>query len=250
MPVRAKSQAPAYHFVDPKTLSDELGVCAVGGPINADRLLTAYHQGIFPWSGTPVQWCCPDPRAVFMEVRLPRKLGKMIRRGNFSLSFDMAFRDVVTACAEAHADREGEGGTWITPEFIDGYNALHRRGYAHSVEIWQGDSLVGGLYGVQLGGLFSGESMFHRVSDASKVAFAALVYQLRAIGIVLLDGQVINLHTYRLGAVQVPRKDYLDVLPNVIAAEVKFNGKVWPREGPAAALGLPTVEMPLRPMSS
>ena len=133
-----------YAFPDPEVYADEAGVVAVGGPMNADRLLAAYARGIFPWSGEPVRWYSPPLRAVFLEVRLPRKLGKMMRRGQFSVSYDQAFAEVMRACAEQHGGTAGEA-TWITDEFVRAYTDLHRRGHAHSVEIWQAGQLVGKL---------------------------------------------------------------------------------------------------------
>ena len=211
----------------PPDSADEDGVVAVGGPLCCERLLEAYAKGIFPWSGEPVRWYSPDPRAIFWDIRLPRRLAKMVRRGGFTVTYDQAFDAVIRGCVEAHQD----DGVWITDEFVDGYSALHRDGYAHSVEVWQGGRLVGGLYGVQLRGLFAGESMFHRASNASKVAFAFLVWQLRVLGTVLLDCQVLTEHTHRLGAVWVHRADYLRLLEQAMRVPTRYEGRRWPARG-------------------
>lgn len=216
----------SYAFPDPHQ-TDEHGVVAVGGPFDGKRLLEAYRQGIFPWNGDPVRWYCPEPRSIFWQVRLPRRLGRMVRRGSFRVTFDEAFAQVVAACAAHHR----AAGEWITPAFEHSYGELHEMGHAHSVEVWQGDRLVGGLYGVQVGGVFSGESMFHRVPEASKVAFAALAHHLYASGVVLFDSQVINEHTHALGAVLVHREDFLQLLRFARDAPARYDGQRWPRAG-------------------
>ncbi|MBK6849219.1 MAG: leucyl/phenylalanyl-tRNA--protein transferase [Proteobacteria bacterium] len=223
----ASPELRAHGFGEPKLVGAE-GIVAVGGAFTVERLLVAYRHGIFPWDGDPVRWCCPDPRSIFWKVRLPRRLGKSVRRHQLRVTFDEDFEGVIRACAEHH---RSEKGTWITPQFIAGYVALHAAGHAHSVEVWQGDRLVGGLYGVQLNGMFAGESMFHRVTDASKVAFAALVHQLQAVGTVLFDCQAINLHTHRLGAALVARADYLRMLAFALGVATRGDGERWPRSG-------------------
>jgi leucyl/phenylalanyl-tRNA--protein transferase len=228
--------ASVHRFPDPRDADDE-GVVAVGGPLKAKRLLAAYRQGIFPWSGEPVRWHSPDPRSIFWEVKLPRKLGKMVRRAGFTVSYDRAFRQVAQACADVHRP-EGE---WITPAFVEAYVELHQLGYAHSVEVWQQGELAGGLYGVHVDGLFAGESMFYHVSNASKVAFAALVYHLDALGVALFDCQVINLNTYNLGAALVHRDDYLRMLKIALKLPTPFSGQRWPELGCA-----PLDETPLK----
>ncbi len=215
-----------WSFPHPET-ADEDGVVAIGGPMTPDRLLEAYSRGIFPWSGDPVRWFSPDPRGIFWEIRLPRKLGKMMRRGGFEVTFDRDFDGVIRACREAHR----EGGVWITDPFIEAYNQLHRWGFAHSVEVWQQGELVGGLYGVHLRGLYAGESMFHRVTDASKVAFAHLAWHLQTIGTRLIDCQMITEFTWRLGAVLVTRRDYLRLLDNAMRHKTRYEGERWPRAG-------------------
>lgn len=216
----------AYQFRDPESVDDD-GVVAIGGPFTPERVIAGYRGGIFPWGGDPVRWHSPDPRAVFFEIADPKRFGKLIRRGKFTVTFDRCFREVIQACADVHRV-EGE---WITPAFIDVYSELHEQGYAHSVETWQDDRLVGGLYGIQCRGLFAGESMFHLVDNASKVAFMALADQLKRIGIVLFDCQVINYHTYQLGAVQVHRRDYLRLLQQALKRESRFEEQKWPEEG-------------------
>ncbi|MGB5534984.1 MAG: leucyl/phenylalanyl-tRNA--protein transferase, partial [Thiogranum sp.] len=157
------------------------GLLAVGGDLTADRILSAYRRGIFPWYSDkqPILWWSPDPRTVLFPARLKlsRSLRKTLRRARFRVTMDQAFREVIAACA---APRPGSFGTWITQDMADAYNALHETGCAHSVECWLDDRLVGGLYGVSTGRVFFGESMFSRVPDASKVAFAWLVRQLKA----------------------------------------------------------------------
>jgi len=165
-------------------------------------------------------------------VRPPRKLGKMMRHNRFTVSCDRAFAEVMDACAHAHRD----AGTWITSGFLRAYGELHRLGHAHSIEVWQDGALAGGLYGVQLGGLFAGESMFYRVPNASKVAFAHLVAQLDEVGTRLMDAQVMNRFTLQLGAVLIRRHEYLRLLRDALTAECRFAGERWPSE-PAAPPG-------------
>jgi len=219
-------------FPDPDG-ADESGLVAVTERLDVELLLEAYRRGIFPWSEHPVRWYSPDPRAVFLRglIRIPRRVGRLTRKGGFRVSFDTAFETVMEGCAETHRT----DGVWITPGFIRAYGELHRLGHAHSVEVWQGGGLVGGLYGVQLGGLFAGESMFHRAPNASKVAFAHLVAQLDLVGTVLFDCQVINDHTEALGAVCIPRRDYLAALPLAMSAPTRFGGERWPSEPPPPA---------------
>jgi len=187
---------------------------AIGGPLDATTLLQAYRAGIFPWysEGEPVQWWSPDPRFVLLpeELRVTESLRRSMRKPGWSISFDQDFEAVMRACAEV--PRPGQDGTWITPEMIKAYVALHQAGHAHSVEVrWQGE-LVGGLYGVAVGRVFHGESMFHRRSDASKVGFARLVERLRATGFVLIDCQMPTAHLASLGAFAVRRADFLACL--------------------------------------
>ena len=192
----------------------EDGLLAVGGDLSAERLLLAYASRIFPWyeEGQPILWHSPDPRMALDagNLHVPKSLEKRMRRAPFRLTMDTAFRGVMEGCAAA---RRPEGpGTWITPEMIDAYAELHRRGFAHSCEAWDGEALAGGLYGVSLGGAFFGESMFARRPDASKIAFVALVRQLARWGIDLVDCQVYTEHLDRFGAEEWPRASYLDAL--------------------------------------
>lgn len=211
-------------FPDPRdALAEEpfAGLLAVGGDLSVPRLLLAYRSGIFPWTGAPVTWWSPDPRAIFdlSEFHVPRSLAKVIRRGAFSITFDKAFRAVMAGCA---APAPGRRTTWITTQFLRAYAQLHEAGYGHSIECWQGDELAGGVYGVAIGGLFAGESMFHRADNASKVALYHLVQHLRARGFVLFDIQVLTPVTELLGAVTIPREHYLRRLAQAIKLPVAF----------------------------
>lgn len=218
-------------------MADPTGLVAVSDRLDVELLLDAYAHGIFPWSENPVCWYSPDPRAIFVRerIRLPRRIGKIMRRRGLRVTFDRAFEQVMEACAAAH----NEGGTWITAGFLNAYSELHRLGHAHSVEVWQEERLVGGLYGVQLAGLFAGESMFYTVSNASKVAFVFLVHQLDRVGTVLYDAQVLNAFTLQLGAVMVRRRDYLALLRYALTAETRFGGQRWPSEPPGGVLAPP-----------
>jgi leucyl/phenylalanyl-tRNA--protein transferase len=201
---------------------DDSGLVALGGKLEPETLISAYRSGIFPWSSDPVlSWWSPDPRAIFdlATWRPHRTIMRTARREGWQFTADRAFTDVMRGCAEASADRPA---TWITDEFIRSYSELHRRGLAHSVEVWEGDALVGGLYGVALGGFFGGESMFHRRTDASKAAVAHLVERLRAGGFTLLDAQVPTPHLARLGAVSIPRADYLARLRRALTVTATF----------------------------
>src|SRR5260221_886468 len=202
--------------------ADENGLVALGGKLEPKRLLAAYRAGIFPWSSRPVvSWWSPDPRAVFdLRTWKPhRSVRQAARRGGWRFTVDADFVGVMRACAEP---AEGREGTWISPDFIEAYAQLHKRGHAHSIEVWEGDALVGGLYGVTIGGFFGGESMFHRATDASKAAVAHLVERLRAGGFALLDAQVPTPHLERLGAITIPRAVYLDRLRAALAVEAHF----------------------------
>jgi leucyl/phenylalanyl-tRNA--protein transferase len=189
--------------------ADRSGLVAIGGSLDPDFLLEAYRVGVFPWSSDPViNWWSPDPRMIFdlQTFVAHRSLRKRIRNSGWRFSLDEAFPEVINGCAEAREN------TWITPDFTMAYTALHERGHAHSVEVWDGSELVGGLYGVTIGGFFGGESMFHRRTDASKAAVAWLVEQLRSCGFLLLDAQAPNPHLERLGAIPIPRREYLQRL--------------------------------------
>ena len=195
--------------------SDPSGLLAVGGDLSPERLLLAYASGIFPWysDDQPILWHSPDPRSVLCpaELHVPRSLAKTIRRGRFEVRLDTAFEPVIRGCAEAARPGEG-GGTWITPDMLDAYCELHRLGFAHSAEAYADGQLVGGLYGVSLGSIFFGESMFAHVADASKVAFVALVHQLARWQVDLIDCQQQTRHLARFGAVLWSRSCYLEAL--------------------------------------
>jgi leucyl/phenylalanyl-tRNA--protein transferase len=187
----------------------EDGLVALGGTLDPDTLVKAYRAGVFPWSSDPVlSWWSPDPRAIFDLVtwRPHRSTARSARRAGWRFSVDQDFDGVMRACAAAGPDRPS---TWITDDFRRAYGELFRRGMAHSIEVWEADELVGGLYGVALGGFFGGESMFHRRTDASKAAVGYLIERLRAGGFSLLDAQVPTPHLARLGAIEIPRADYL-----------------------------------------
>ena len=207
----------------PPDLADGPGFVGVGGDLSPALLLRAYGEGVFPWynEGDPVLWWSPDPRAIVEldGLHVPRRLSRTIRSGKFRVTADACFTDVMRACGESRPE-----GTWVTDEMLAGYTELHRIGHAHSVEVWQGDDLVGGIYGVSLGGLFAGESMFHRVSDTSKVALVALAERLRQRGYVLFDVQMKTDHTGRMGAVEIPRARYLErVREAVKLQDVRFS---------------------------
>jgi leucyl/phenylalanyl-tRNA--protein transferase len=207
-------------FLHP-TFADAHGLVAVGGDLRPERLLRAYRRGIFPWydEADPICWWSPDPRAIFEldGLRLPRRLRRTIRSGRFQVSVNRDFESIIHGCA----DRPREG-TWLTPEMIAAYTKLHARGHAHSVEVWHDGCLAGGLYGVGLGGLFAGESMFTRVRDASKVALAFLVDRLLARGFQLFDIQFLTEHTARLGAIEIPRLEYLRRLREALQSPARF----------------------------
>jgi leucyl/phenylalanyl-tRNA--protein transferase len=199
------------------------GLVATGGNLAPETLLRAYRAGVFPWSSDPVlTWWSPDPRAIFdLESYEPsRSLRKAIRRHGWTFSVDRAFAQVMQGCAEATADRPA---TWITGAFVASYTELHARGHAHSVEVWEGSELVGGLYGVTIGGFFGGESMFRRRTDASKAAVSHLVERLRGCGFALLDAQVPTPHLASLGAISIPRAVYLRKLQAALALRVTFS---------------------------
>lgn len=193
---------------------------AFGGGLSVGTLLNAYRHGIFPWfnPGEVIQWWSPDPRALFLveDYHVPRRLARTIRSGAFTCTIDTAFTRVMEGCSER------DGNSWIGPEVIAAYSDLHQAGHAHSVEAWRDGRLVGGVYGVRVGALFAGESMFSRVTDASKVALAFLMQRLRERGFVALDAQILNSHTESLGAVNVPRVFFLKLLAAVRDREVPF----------------------------
>jgi leucyl/phenylalanyl-tRNA--protein transferase len=190
------------------------GLLAVGGDLAPERILNAYRHGIFPWfsPGQPILWWSPDPRAVLFpeKLKVSRSLRKTIDRNTYRVTFDTAFARVIRACAET--PRRGQAGTWISDEMQQAYIRLHEMGYAHSAESWLGDELVGGLYGMRLGRIFFGESMFSHRTDASKVPFVQLVRKLQHEGVVLIDCQVTTEHLLSLGAEEIPRKRFIELL--------------------------------------
>ncbi|HEX4909292.1 MAG TPA: leucyl/phenylalanyl-tRNA--protein transferase [Permianibacter sp.] len=195
-------------------LRDPNGLLAIGGDLSVERLTEAYRNGIFPWfsDGDPILWWSPDPRAVFLldQLRAPASLRRFFRKSGWRLTRNTAFESVIRRCAET--PRTGQAGTWITEAMIAAYIRLHRHGLAHSVEVWDGDSLVGGVYGIAMGQLFFGESMFSARSNGSKVALFTLAAHLQRHGYVLLDSQVPNPHTTSLGASAMPRQAFLTLL--------------------------------------
>jgi leucyl/phenylalanyl-tRNA--protein transferase len=217
MPVLLTNATP---FPDP-ALADANGLVAIGGDLQPARLLSAYRQGIYPWSVKPVTWWSPDPRGVIElgEFHVSKSLAKIIRKGVYETTFDKAFREVILACA---APGENRQQTWISPEFIDAYTRLHELGHAHSVECRLDGKLVGGIYGVSIGGLFAGESMFHSADNASKVALFHLVQHLRSRQFALFDIQMVTPATKPLGAWNIPRKEYLKRLARAVELPCVF----------------------------
>ncbi len=197
-------------FPDPREAAFE-GIVAIGGSLNPINLLNAYRQGIFPWpiEGWPLPWFCPDERAIlaFEDLHVPRSLARVSKREPFRFTIDRDFSAVMTACARAK--RTGEDGTWITPQMIRAYCALHWEGHAHSVEAWEDERLVGGVYGVDAGGAFAGESMFFLRPNASKLALLHLIEHLRERGLDWLDIQVMTPHMKSLGAKVISRDEFL-----------------------------------------
>jgi leucyl/phenylalanyl-tRNA---protein transferase len=193
------------------------GLLAAGGDLSAERLLDGYRLGIFPWfsEGDPILWWSPDPRMVLFpgELRISRSFAKVLRNRSYETRFDFSFDQVMAGCA---APRKGEAGTWITGEMLEAYRELHRLGYAHSVETWVDGALAGGLYGIAVGGVFFGESMFSVARDASKIALAALVAHLRAAGFGLIDCQMRTRHLETLGAREIPRRRFSRLLSELI----------------------------------
>jgi leucyl/phenylalanyl-tRNA--protein transferase len=198
-------------------LRDPNGLLAAGGDLSTERLLDAYAQGIFPWFGgdDPLLWWSPDPRMVLYvsELHVSRSLRRVIRSGRFEVTLDRAFAGVMEGCAEP---RPGQDGTWITPEMVAAYTRLASLGHAHSVEAWEDGRLAGGLYGVAIGRMFFGESMFARTSNASKVAFALLVPQLGRWGFPMIDCQMATSHLASLGAREIPRSRFLSEVARLV----------------------------------
>jgi len=206
----------------PPDLSLPNGLLAVGGDLSPERLIAAYRMGIFPWygEGDPILWWSPDPRFVLLPdwLHIPRSLKQSIKKNKFQYSFDRCFQGVIAGC---QAPRKNGEGTWITPEMAEAYTKLHELGLAHSVEVWKEGNLVGGLYGVSLGKCFFGESMFSRVTDASKAAFIFLVEKLKKAGFTLIDCQIYSQHLHLLGARNVPRLSFLQLLRHSLDAPTR-----------------------------
>jgi leucyl/phenylalanyl-tRNA---protein transferase len=213
---RGAALTSRYVFPHPEN-ADADGFLAVGGDLRPGTLLLAYRNGIFPWSVRPITWWSPDPRAVLPVggVHVSRSLARVIRAGTFSVTWDRAFGAVMEGCAAA--PRPEQEGTWISTAFIAAYTELHRLGYAHSLEVWRGEELAGGLYGVCIGAFFAGESMFSAAENASKVGLAALDERLSAAGVRLLDVQLMTPHLRSMGAVEIPRAEYLRLLREALA---------------------------------
>ena len=203
-------------------LREPNGLLCAGADLRPTRILNAYGQGIFPWfsPGQPILWWSPDPRMVLYpdEFRISRSLRRTLRRSQFRVSFDTCFDQVIDACASIA--RNGQNGTWITDAMREAYGDLHRRGFSHSVETWLDETLVGGLYGIAIGKVFFGESMFARATDASKVAFAHLVQHLRRHDFGLIDCQMRTSHLASLGAREIPRDDFCDAIRRLTALTV------------------------------
>jgi len=209
-----------------KALKSPNGLICAGGDLSPERIVDAYGHGIFPWfsEGDPILWWSPDPRMVLFpdELRVSRSLRRNLARGAYETRFDTAFRDVIEACA---APRDGQGGTWIVPEMVHAYTRLHELGFVHSVESWLDGELAGGLYGMALGKVFFGESMFARAPDASKVALVKLVERLRAQGFRVIDCQQATPHLASLGAREIPRNAFAQLVQESI--QYPSAGKRW-----------------------
>jgi leucyl/phenylalanyl-tRNA---protein transferase len=211
-------------FFPPAERAAPEGLVAIGGDLSPERLMDAYRNGIFPWPADdrdPMLWWSPDPRAILPLDRLhvSRRLERTLRSGKFTIRRDSDFAGVISGCATG---RGRERGTWLTPAMIAAYTELHKLGHAHCMEAWFEGQLVGGVYGVAVGGAFAAESMFYRERDASKAALVSLVEHLRARGFVLLDIQQWTPHTGRLGAVQIPRREYLQRLAEAQSIDARF----------------------------
>jgi leucyl/phenylalanyl-tRNA--protein transferase len=215
-------------FPDPATaLDDPEGLLAVGGDLSPERLVAAYRLGIFPWyeEPQPILWWTPSPRTVLFpeQVHISKSLKKRLHKKEFSVSIDQAFTDVIRLCAQV--PRKGQGGTWIGSDMIQAYTELYRLGIAHSVEVWRDQQLVGGLYGLSIGKVFFGESMFSLATDASKVAFVRLARQLAEHDFALIDCQVANEHLFTLGCQEISRRQFSQLLHDNIDRPDTFFGQ-------------------------
>ncbi|HSG32364.1 MAG TPA: leucyl/phenylalanyl-tRNA--protein transferase [Thermodesulfobacteriota bacterium] len=209
-------------FPNPR-LADSHGLLAVGGDLSTDRLLLAYENGIFPWysEDQPILWFSPDPRLVLFPDKfiVSKSLQKTIKKNIFEVKFDTNFEEVITECSKI--ERKDQDGTWITQDMIDAYIELHNQGYAHCVETYQEGNLVGGLYGVSLGGAFFGESMFHKMKDASKIALHYLVQKVKKWEFDFIDSQVVTEHMKSMGSQEITRNKYLELLGKTLKKETR-----------------------------
>ncbi|RMG34241.1 MAG: leucyl/phenylalanyl-tRNA--protein transferase [Gammaproteobacteria bacterium] len=224
---RLDNTTPQQHFPDPAQAEEEPnGLLAVGGDLHPRRLLNAYASGIFPWysDDQPILWWSPNPRTVLYPdaIHVSRSLRKQMRRGGCELRIDSDFEGVIRACA---APRHDDAGTWLLPEMQEAYLALHRLGHAHSIELWQDDDLVGGLYGIALGAAFFGESMFSRVPSASRMTLVYLCARMSRFGGSLIDCQVFNPHLARMGACEIPRERFLAELGTALRSSI--DPRIW-----------------------
>lgn len=217
-----------------RALKEPSGLLAAGGDLSPKRLLDAYRHGIFPWysPGQPPLWWSPDPRMVLFpdELKISRSLAKRLKKRDYEIRYDTIFREVMLACAST--PRPGQEGSWIVPEILEGYCKLHALGYAHSIETWMDGKLVGGLYGVAIGRMFYGESMFHHATDASKLAFVHLVRLLQQQGFGMIDCQMHTAHLARLGAREISRNEFAQRLSELVKLESDSSGK-WNFHDPA-----------------
>lgn len=219
------SSLPPSQFFPAADTADEDGLVCIGGNLSVEWLLDAYRHGLFPWPLIPgielPQWWSPDPRAIFEldGLHISRRLRRRLRSSEFTATIDRDFDGVIQGCATS-GDRQGD--TWLTPSMIAAYRRLHELGHAHSIEVWADGELAGGTYGVSIGGFFAAESMFHRRRDASKVALVHLFEHLNEQGFLLLDIQQLTDHTASLGAIEIPRSEYLKRLANAVTAPVSF----------------------------
>ena len=220
-----------------QALTEPDGLLAAGGDLSTDRLLAAYGRGIFPWydEGQPILWWSPDPRCVLRpaDLHISKRLAQYARRSTLTLRFNHAFSDVIRACA---GERRSEQGTWITADMIAAYARLHAAGWAHSIEVWDQERLVGGLYGLCIGRVFFGESMFSRVDNASKFAMFGLTQHMLASGLELVDCQVVSRHLMTLGATTIPRSEFKQMLRTLCQPATSFTD--WPTESLAVAESL------------
>jgi leucyl/phenylalanyl-tRNA---protein transferase len=218
MPVQISRRSIEFPDTDE---ADESGLLAIGGDLSVERLKKAYSKGIFPWyeDGMPILWWSPDPRMVLFpgKMIISHSLKQSLKKNQFTFSIDKAFGKVIANCS--HTPRKGENGTWITTEMKNAYIRLHEAGYAHSAETWYDGKLVGGLYGVALGKVFFGESMFHNVTNASKVALFHLVEKLQKWGFEIIDAQVYTNHLESLGGELIPRSQYMHILEKALLIE-------------------------------